>query len=121
MYRYNVSWTVVVSGGGQAGAMGKTRRPRTAFTSQQLLELERQFKMNKYLSRPKRFEVATSLMLTETQVGVALPRCLCWCYCCFLQATVHGIVADGSVGPGSTGLGIPVALLRRERYFLTCC
>ncbi|GFS19341.1 hypothetical protein ElyMa_003286800 [Elysia marginata] len=50
--------------------MGKTRRPRTAFTSQQLLELERQFKMNKYLSRPKRFEVATSLMLTETQVKI---------------------------------------------------
>ncbi|CAG0885695.1 unnamed protein product [Cyprideis torosa] len=50
--------------------MGKTRRPRTAFTSQQLLELERQFKQNKYLSRPKRFEVATSLMLTETQVKI---------------------------------------------------
>lgn len=48
--------------------MGKCRRPRTAFTSQQLLELENQFKLNKYLSRPKRFEVATSLMLTETQV-----------------------------------------------------
>lgn len=48
--------------------MGKCRRPRTAFTSQQLLELEHQFKLNKYLSRPKRFEVATSLMLTETQV-----------------------------------------------------
>jgi hypothetical protein len=48
--------------------LGKTRRPRTAFTSQQLLELEKQFRMNKYLSRPKRFEVATSLMLTETQV-----------------------------------------------------
>ncbi|BFZ22754.1 hypothetical protein BsWGS_25793 [Bradybaena similaris] len=56
--------------GSQAAAMGKTRRPRTAFTSQQLLELERQFKMNKYLSRPKRFEVATSLMLTETQVKI---------------------------------------------------
>lgn len=52
----------------QAGLMGKCRRPRTAFTSQQLLELENQFKLNKYLSRPKRFEVATSLMLTETQV-----------------------------------------------------
>jgi len=48
---------------------GKTRRPRTAFTSQQLLELERQFRINKYLSRPKRFEVATSLCLTETQVS----------------------------------------------------
>ncbi|XP_034642341.1 motor neuron and pancreas homeobox protein 1-like [Trachemys scripta elegans] len=50
--------------------MGKCRRPRTAFTSQQLLELENQFKLNKYLSRPKRFEVATSLMLTETQVKI---------------------------------------------------
>ena len=48
--------------------LGKSRRPRTAFTSQQLLELERQFKMNKYLSRPKPFEVATSLLLAETQV-----------------------------------------------------
>ncbi|XP_041930093.1 motor neuron and pancreas homeobox protein 1-like [Alosa sapidissima] len=54
----------------QAGLMGKCRRPRTAFTSQQLLELENQFKLNKYLSRPKRFEVATSLMLTETQVKI---------------------------------------------------
>ncbi|XP_017276137.1 motor neuron and pancreas homeobox protein 1-like [Kryptolebias marmoratus] len=55
---------------GQAALLGKCRRPRTAFTSQQLLELENQFKLNKYLSRPKRFEVATSLMLTETQVKI---------------------------------------------------
>ncbi|OCT61006.1 motor neuron and pancreas homeobox protein 1 [Xenopus laevis] len=54
----------------QPGLLGKCRRPRTAFTSQQLLELEKQFKANKYLSRPKRFEVATSLMLTETQVKI---------------------------------------------------
>lgn len=53
----------------QHALLGKTRRPRTAFTSQQLLELEKQFRQNKYLSRPKRFEVATSLMLTETQVN----------------------------------------------------
>ncbi|XP_011505772.1 PREDICTED: homeobox protein Hox-B7a [Ceratosolen solmsi marchali] len=54
----------------QHALLGKTRRPRTAFTSQQLLELEKQFRQNKYLSRPKRFEVATSLMLTETQVKI---------------------------------------------------
>ncbi|XP_068186016.1 motor neuron and pancreas homeobox protein 1-like [Antennarius striatus] len=54
----------------QVGFLGKCRRPRTAFTSQQLLELENQFKLNKYLSRPKRFEVATALMLTETQVKI---------------------------------------------------
>lgn len=52
-----------------AHVLDKTRRPRTAFTSQQLLELENQFRASKYLSRPKRFEVATSLMLTETQVS----------------------------------------------------
>uniref|UniRef100_H2YJ42 Homeobox domain-containing protein n=1 Tax=Ciona savignyi TaxID=51511 RepID=H2YJ42_CIOSA len=52
------------------GLMSRSRRPRTAFTSQQLLELERQFKLNKYLSRPKRFEVATTLQLTETQVKI---------------------------------------------------
>lgn len=56
----------------QSNLLGKCRRPRTAFTSQQLLELEHQFKLNKYLSRPKRFEVATSLMLTETQVNSIL-------------------------------------------------
>lgn len=60
--------TLCAAAGPQSSLLGKCRRPRTAFTSQQLLELENQFKLNKYLSRPKRFEVATSLMLTETQV-----------------------------------------------------
>ncbi|XP_074595712.1 uncharacterized protein LOC141850869 [Brevipalpus obovatus] len=59
-----------LQGNAQGNVLGKTRRPRTAFTSQQLLELENQFRMNRYLSRPKRFEVATNLMLTETQVKI---------------------------------------------------
>jgi hypothetical protein len=52
----------------QHSLLGKNRRPRTAFTSQQLLELEKQFRESKYLSRPKRYEVATTLGLSETQV-----------------------------------------------------
>ncbi|PIO70423.1 homeobox domain protein [Teladorsagia circumcincta] len=46
---------------------GKMRRPRTAFTSEQLIELERQFSENKYLSRPRRYQLAQELCLTETQ------------------------------------------------------
>ncbi|KAK5966473.1 Homeobox protein ceh-12 [Trichostrongylus colubriformis] len=49
---------------------GKMRRPRTAFTSEQLIELERQFSENKYLSRPKRYQLAQELCLTETQVKI---------------------------------------------------
>jgi hypothetical protein len=54
----------------QHSLLGKNRRPRTAFTSQQLLELEKQFRESKYLSRPKRYEVATTLGLSETQVSL---------------------------------------------------
>ncbi|TKR63420.1 hypothetical protein L596_027255 [Steinernema carpocapsae] len=49
---------------------GRIRRPRTAFTSEQLIELERQFAENKYLSRPRRYQLAQDLNLSETQVKI---------------------------------------------------
>lgn len=67
-------------------ALGKTRRPRTAFTSQQLLELEKQFKTSKYLSRPKRFEVAQGLLLSETQASrIFFPYLLLLRFTSFLE------------------------------------
>ncbi|OAF70037.1 hypothetical protein A3Q56_02213 [Intoshia linei] len=48
------------------------RRPRTAFTSQQLIELEKHFIESNYLSRPRRYAVATNLRLTETQDPVLI-------------------------------------------------
>uniref|UniRef100_A0A182NLV4 Homeobox domain-containing protein n=1 Tax=Anopheles dirus TaxID=7168 RepID=A0A182NLV4_9DIPT len=65
--------SVRVFGLGQNSVYGKARRPRTAFTSQQLLELEKQFKVSKYLSRPKRYEVANNLLLSETQALLGSP------------------------------------------------
>ncbi|CAF2131236.1 unnamed protein product [Rotaria magnacalcarata] len=46
------------------------KRIRAAFTSVQLLELEREFSSNMYLSRLHRIEIATYLGLTEKQVKI---------------------------------------------------
>ncbi|XP_050323215.1 homeobox protein unplugged [Bactrocera neohumeralis] len=52
------------------GSSSKSRRRRTAFTSEQLLELEREFHAKKYLSLTERSQIATTLKLSEVQVKI---------------------------------------------------
>ncbi|CAF2810879.1 unnamed protein product [Rotaria sp. Silwood2] len=47
-----------------------TRRKRTAFSNEQLIELEAEFQQKKYLSLGERSEIARSLHLSEIQVKI---------------------------------------------------
>ena len=48
----------------------KKKRSRAAFSHAQVLELERRFNFQRYLSGPERADLASSLKLTETQVKI---------------------------------------------------
>uniref|UniRef100_A0A8C2V6N5 Pancreas/duodenum homeobox protein 1 n=1 Tax=Chinchilla lanigera TaxID=34839 RepID=A0A8C2V6N5_CHILA len=64
------AWKGQWAGSAYAAEPEENKRTRTAYTRAQLLELEKEFLFNKYISRPRRVELAVMLNLTERHIKI---------------------------------------------------
>ncbi|PIC40509.1 hypothetical protein B9Z55_011825 [Caenorhabditis nigoni] len=82
---------------GSSGSSEEEKRPRTAFTSEQLDRLKQEFRDNRYLTEKRRQELAHELGLNESQIKI-------WFQVSYLNIYLVGILV--SLGTNNSGKGI---------------
>uniref|UniRef100_A0A3Q2XQ46 NK2 homeobox 3 n=1 Tax=Hippocampus comes TaxID=109280 RepID=A0A3Q2XQ46_HIPCM len=97
------------------------RRPRVLFSQAQVLELERRFKQQRYLSAPEREHLASALKLTSNQVKIWFQNRRYKCKRQRQDRTLEalgphpqsntGCAYGGLPGPGPTSAGCPNAFV----------
>lgn len=68
--QFSIFFSILSAAEKMVNLPAKPARTRTAFTSHQLIELEKEFQKNKYLSRPRRIDISNRITLPENQIKV---------------------------------------------------